>query len=133
MPRIKTATLVPPALDWAVAKGLGATRIQPYEYNGQGFLRVSLAGGVHAPWEPSRYWNQGGPIIAEHTIELLYFGRKNPGPDDEPWEAQLGGVASYIDQHQGDAHPGPTPLIAAMRALVASKFGDAIDIPEALL
>ena len=120
MPLIKTATLVPPALDWAVAKSLGATKIQPYEYNGQGFLRVSLAGGVHAPWEPSRYWAQGGPLIERENIDLV-----SPTPSDPLWQAMQWRFAHGAK--------GPTPLIAAMRCFVASKFGDVIDVPEELL
>ena len=124
--KIKTADLIGPALDWAVAKCLGATKIQPYEYNGRGFLRVYLDGGIHAPWEPSRYWSQGGPIIEREKLEV----RAN----DYEWQAFCFGFPS-ARAHSGKKvwASGPTPLIAAMRCFVASRLGDKIEIPEELL
>ena len=40
---------------------------------------------------------------------------------------------AHIHNYEGDwIQFGPTPLIAAMRALVQSKLGDEVDIPEEL-
>jgi hypothetical protein len=72
-------------------------------------------------------WAQGGPIIERERIELLHYGTM--GWMGNPWEAQLGTDTHYIDQGPYDAIPGPTPLVAAMRAYVASKFGD--EVPDA--
>jgi hypothetical protein len=113
----KTADLIGLPLDWAVAECLGATRIQLYQYNGRRMIRVSLPEGIHAPWEPSHYWGQGGPIIERERIETRHDGNK-------AWCAWKEGAGAVF---------GPTPLIAAMRCFVSSKLGDEIEIPEELL
>jgi hypothetical protein len=60
-------------------------------------------------------WAQGGPIIERERIQLM------------PWRPELGNVASWsgrtLDSWQESA---ATPLVAAMRAYVASKFGDTV-------
>lgn len=76
-------------------------------------------------WWPSTHWVQGGPIIDDAHIELLYFGTK--GHPGNPWEAQIGVDTHYIDQGAGEATRGPTALVAAMRAYVVSKFGDEVE------
>lgn len=72
------------------------------------------ADGIFEPkheWKPSIDWSQGGPIIEREKIQL---------------EIIHGEWGALIDV---DAWPkyGPTPLIAAMRAFVASKFGNEIE------
>ncbi len=67
-------------------------------------------------FKPSTLWAHGGPIIECQHITVrpeLLIGTLTDG-----WGAYLG---LYDHQHQG-----PTPLIAAMRALVASKFGEEV-------
>ena len=117
--KVKTADLIGLALDWAVAECLEATRIQLYEYNGRRMIRVSLPEGIHAPWEPSRYWGQGGQIIEREWIELSAY--------HDQWLAVFHGEDCSIDQD------GPTPLIAAMRCFVASRLGDEVDVPDELV
>jgi hypothetical protein len=77
-------------------------------------------------WKPSARWDQGGPIIERERIYLCH----EPWPDVAGWEAGIefealesGGYGSRF------AAAGPTPLIAAMRAYVASKFGDEVELP----
>lgn len=77
-------------------------------------------------WAPHENWAQGGPIIERERIELIHYG--DNGAVGAPWEAQISKGAHYIDQYPHDATGGPTPLIAAMRAYVASKFGD--EVPD---
>ena len=125
--KVKTADLIGPALDWAVAKCLGATKSQPYEYNGRGFLRVYLDGGIHAPWEPSRYWAQGGPIIDREKLSVGY--ERYGAPGGVLWDA----VKAPSDDTSPWLEYGPTPLIAAMRCYVASHLGDEVDVPDELL
>jgi hypothetical protein len=69
-------------------------------------------------WEPHRNWAQAGPVIEREGIG--FFRAESPGPEygDEAW------VAS--DAHDACTYRGTTPLIAAMRAYVASKFGDEV-------
>lgn len=66
--------------------------------------------------KPSSDWAQGGPIVEREKITLEWTG--------EDW-------MGYI-RHDEEFF-GPTPLIAAMRAYVASKLGDSIDVPDHLL
>ena len=110
--KIKTSELTGAALDWAVAKYADK--------------HVSI-GDIHwRNYSPSTNWAQGGPIIERERIEIqkgnpLYFPKGNERGDYyEPlWIA-------------GKMH-GSTPLIAAMRCLVASKLGDKIEVPDELL
>lgn len=62
-------------------------------------------------WRPDVDWADGGPIIERERLEL----RADAGGG---WNCM--GNGTYGD--------GPTPLIAAMRAFVTSKFGETIDI-----
>lgn len=126
---IQTSELTGAALAWAVGMAEG------YELSLYGVdpsIRARVPGlGVHAPWRPDRYWNQGGPIIDREKIELLYYG--DMGMSNAPWEAQVGQDIHYIDQGPGEATPGTTPLIAAMRCYVGSKLGDEVDVPDELI
>ena len=65
-------------------------------------------------------WLAGGAIIEREGIEICPVGNGE-------WRAQLFG--------QGDLHRqyGDTPLVAAMRCYVASKLGDVVELPKALL
>lgn len=70
------------------------------------------------PFSPSTEWLQGGPIIERECISVYFEDEKNG------WNAGFDlcagdGPGVYMDHWQS----GPTPLIAAMRAFVASKFG----------
>jgi hypothetical protein len=102
---VKTSDLIGPALDWAVAKCEG--------------VPVEAPGYV---WEIGKWvnqystdWAQGGPIIEREGIDLVKMHGSG-------WHAELKRIAH-----------GPTPLIAAMRAYVASKLGDEVEIPVELL
>jgi hypothetical protein len=109
---VKTAELIGPALDWAVAKADG--QLDRF--------------GVCAPagFKPSTDWNQGGPLIEEHQIWLT-----GPYRHRTEWKAGSG-LATDWDYRKSEFE-GPTPLIAAMRCLVASKLGDTVQVPKGLL
>lgn len=64
----------------------------------------------------SRDWSHGGPIIERERINLNYR-------DDDVWQAHYNGRWAVF---------GPTPLVAAMRAFVACRYGEWIDLPEGL-
>lgn len=68
--------------------------------------------GDEVGWRPSRAWEHGGPIIERERIEL-----RNDASGG--WNCM--GNGCYGD--------GPTPLIAAMRAYVASKVGAEVELP----
>lgn len=105
--KIKANELTRPALDWAVAKCVGAA------WALWRFKEAYADGEMHY----STDWSEGGPIIEQERITLL--------PCDSDWEAQSSTTPLI-------AVEGPTPLIAAMRCYVASKLGDEVDIPEEL-
>lgn len=71
-------------------------------------------------FSPSRLWEHAGPIIEREEINVV-------APDieavdhDRLWSA---------DRHEDQRICyGPTPLMAAMRAFVASKLGDEVEVP----
>ena len=108
---MKTAELIGPALDWAVAWANGNITIK--NFSGVFYL---LDGDV---WNPSTDWAQGGPIIEREGISLDQYH------DFPNW-------AASCPPESGFKWFGPTPLIAAMRCYVAAVLGDTIDIPEEL-
>lgn len=72
---------------------------------------------------PSSQWREGGPIIERERIML---GCRDVAPmvgkSFSDWGARI------FDSETPKQY-GPTPLIAAMRALVVSKLGEEVEIP----
>lgn len=118
MIEVKTADLEGVALDWAVAKACDA---DIYRRTG-GMISdgefVLMIGDHSGGWSPSTNWSQGGPLIAAHRVSVIYSDEFcNPcawTDSTAPWH-------------------GETPLIAACRAVVASKLGDSVSVPEVLV
>lgn len=84
-------------------------------------------------FHPSTNWEQAGPIIEGARIafaQLVPHFHQTLGI----WEAQVDGVSTEQPGLDGTAGAyGPTQLVAAMRALVKSKFGEEvkdIDAPQ---
>lgn len=74
-------------------------------------------------YEPSTDWAAGGPIIERERIELCHKWQ-----DDEPpsvWIARCHGNFSL----RRVSKKGRTPLVAAMRAYVAAKLGEEVELP----
>lgn len=75
-----------------------------------------------AEYTPSFDWSQGGPIIDRERINVCEpdhsFGAH--GAETRDW-------CAFFSRANGCMQHGPTPLIAAMRAYVASKFGDTVE------
>lgn len=71
-------------------------------------------------WKPSTGSGHGGPIIERERIGFM------PVLHD--------GETYWMAAHPsfGSGFPGPTPLVAAMRAYVASRFGDEVpdEVPQ---
>jgi hypothetical protein len=108
--KVKINKLEGVPLDWAVTKALG------YDHE-----VTSPDWGMHG-WATK--WEQCGPIIQEWCIGLEYaeMGSEND------WCAFCGGYSDTV------SCGGPTPLIAAMRAFVASQLDDSeIEVPDELL
>lgn len=120
--KIKTADLIGPALDWAVAVVDGLT--EENAWTTIEIFKAARAGGLY--WY-STDWSQGGPIIERQEIGLR---RNAPCSQGREWE-----VSPSITAKGGGGKwgYGPTPLVAAMRCYVASRLGDEADIPEELL
>lgn len=102
---MKTQDLTGEQLDLQVSRANGWDPAGPYY-------------GLRTPY--STDWRFGGPIIERYKIALAW--------DGAAWDAWVGGLLVAIDGMTGEAHGyGPTALIAAMRAYVASKFGAEVD------
>ena len=133
----KTSELTGALLDAAVAKADGrlVTQDEPgwskgeykslrKEYGGVHVVRWYGQSGDLGGWEPitnkpspSEDWRAGGPIIERERITV----QASRAGD---WRAWVG---------DGDSIPAPqgrgdTPLIAAMRAYVAHKLGDEVEL-----
>lgn len=105
--KIKVSEATPRQLNWMVTKCEGfpdATDAMLFDLNHGGAGMFGY----------STDWSQGGPIIEREYIQLSI---------DLAWEAHIG----------PSIYRGPTPLIAAMRCYVASKLGDEVDVPDALV
>lgn len=119
--RHKVSELTGALLDAAVAKAEGL----PVHPGRDRFLVADSIDTVYADQiAPSRLWEHGGPIIEREGIQIatVFF-------DDlvefapftvDYWEA--------VDTRRGRRHQGSTPLIAAMRAYVASKLGEEVEL-----
>ena len=122
------------ALDWAVAKAVGATSLRfdtvaSWWFTLYGEDRVLSTGWSDKQnYAPSFLWSQAGPIIERERIHLLCHYSVVYG-DGARWRAAMGGDVDY----PWSCELGPTPLIAAMRCYVASKLGEEVDVPEELL
>jgi hypothetical protein len=129
---LKTAELTGAMLDYWVAKAEGHAEVELTGHSAGGnvkrqFCEVVLPGEdgqeYWTEYDPSKDWARGGPIIEREKISVI---QERYGNDE--WEA--GRVRETGEHHYTEnAMFGPTPLIAAMRAFVASKFGD--EVPPA--
>ena len=128
--KIKTADLTGPALDWAVAKSEGLNPNSDPKVRRQyvGYSGFAEANGFgYATKHYSTDWSQGGPIVEREEIGLR---RNAPCSRGREWEASPSITAKGAGGKWGY---GPTPLIAAMRCVVATNLGDEVEIPEELL
>lgn len=118
---MKTSELTGAALDYWVAMAEGkAAKIEDDEC-----LYYAVEGDEFIGWPPfvpSTDWNQGGPIIERDGICVFSY--------TDCWGAICApGREDWIDVHRGDEDArGPTPLIAAMRAYIASVYGE--EVPD---
>lgn len=119
--KTKTATLKDAALDWVVATCEGYT-LTIHDACGAAVIAVrgllTAAPQAHLTYAPSNNWAQGGPIIER---EKLCIVPQFPS-----------GWAATSDNAKDPIEIGPTPLIAAMRAYVASKLGEEVEVPDGL-
>ena len=108
--KIRTSELTGAALNWVVEQIEQPPK--KYDHNYGGYL----------PFEPADFWDQGGPIIEQEGISIK---KGHSGW----WIAKL----LDINDDEHFVTVAPTPLIAAMRCLVASKLGDEVEVPDELI
>ena len=117
---MKVSELEGDDLDYWVGRALGffAGR-RKNSYCGNDNSHLVNRDGKHWGCEPSRVWNDGGPLIQLARIEV--------GPEQDFWvaECEHEALESGVQRSYGK---GNTPLIAAMRCFVASKFG--LEVPK---
>lgn len=108
---MKTSELTGAQLDYWVARAEGyAASLQG------GHLRISRRGGLDLAelgYSPSTEWAHGGPIIERERIAII------PNEGCAEW---------FAGWPPGRLWIGPTPLIAAMRAFVVSRYGEGVPI-----
>lgn len=80
-------------------------------------------------------WSLAGPIIEREKLTVM--NRSVTNPNLQEWfavapEAIALAIAEDDDRDAAIGSEGPTPLVAAMRAFVASKLGDTVEVPEEL-
>ncbi len=131
---MKISELSGALLDYWVAKAEGFT-VKLLENAGPPghAVVVKLVSGTHFHgfYKPSTDWAQAGPIIERENITLI---PSSVGGAEGKWSAEVGIFDHYIDDGlpglSGRGRTGPTPLVAAMRAFVAGKYGDQVpDLP----
>lgn len=109
---MKVSELTGAMLDYWVARAEGYAVI-PAPTDPQGCWVDD--GGTPFPFAPSTDWRQGGPIIDCERYTLA--SPHDDVPEQRMWQAWC---------RRTGGHWGPTPLVAAMRAFVASKYGDEV-------
>lgn len=79
-------------------------------------------------WRPSGNWRQGGPIIERERVDWISVGTEWKAGFNA--ELDSSGYGSSLVQWIAFEHEqlGSTPLVAAMRAYVAAKFGN--EVPD---
>jgi hypothetical protein len=116
------ATLTGPALDHAVAKAFGLVGFSVI--NGEPFIWNDDQDRLEV-FSPSTLWADGGPIL-EAACARLEYGMGH-------WTATC--LVPIVDGRidlgwpHDRMHMGDTPLVAAMRAYVASRLGDDVELP----
>lgn len=129
MVTVKTAELEGTALDWAVAVTQGldgpidGVYIMPIEHHkDDGTQRMSPVWiDGEKRYQPSTSWAEGGPLIEKLISDLVMTAKG--------WSA----VHIINADSEGSESYADTPLIAAMRAIVAAELGETAEIPEELL
>jgi hypothetical protein len=113
---VETCKLCGIVLDWAVAK-CETDRSRPVG----SFLDGVVVHPELSRFHPSASWTQAGPIIEREQINLIWSS-------DHPVRATVyQGGEIWVDAD------GPSPLIAAMRCYVQTRFGHKLDIPDYII
>lgn len=123
MIEVKTAELIGPALDWAVALATGRYMQEDLRH------RAPVTHDTRDPelWRPSLIWSHGGPLIEKYRVSFVTIGT---GPEDEEGNEPIVALTSGLHYK---ACEGKTHLIAACRAIVAAKLGETVQVHKELV
>ena len=152
--KIKTSELIGSALDWAVAAALGGHAQETGSndlHSGKHWVIHGFSAMRWDDWTPSGDWSQCGPLIESnqvyleppHDVHRAFLNEKTGKISGiwqtyESWHATVSArVRTLPPKHEGfpglvGRGEGETALVAACRAIVASVFGDEIEIPQEL-
>lgn len=121
---MKTSELTGHALNWAVAEAEYKTAPPS-----KGWVLEHHKTGQQT-WPYATAWEWGGPIMERERIGVYWSSGQWIA---EWWPDNSGMARNPAQKFQHNRYTcGPTPLVAAMRAYVASKFGDEVDVPAEL-
>ena len=150
--KYKTSELEGVMLDAAVAKALGYVYLDgqkiapPHSPSPSERARLLMSPALtiddKSEWfEPSSCWALGGPIIERERIGVLPATKQVKGDrnyyrrtgrhlmnEHDGWVAGYEPITHIEFDWGGSSEVGETPLIAAMRAFVASKLGDEVEL-----
>ena len=118
MTKKRVAELEGAQLNWAVAVSEGN---EPAWFDMNPPKHTVRINGRADSYDPSGSWEQGGPIIEREEGSVSHWSKVER---HAAWIADMG-----LDMRRYRC-TGPTALIAAMRAFVASKLGDEVEVPE---
>jgi hypothetical protein len=120
---MRVEQLIGANLDYWVARAEGLeARIVRISHDAEAWNQCVAAGRLgDYQYTPSTTWRHGGPIIDRERMNFATFGTGPAGESGQP-------PIVAIPQEGRRAMEGPTHLVAAMRAHVASKFGD--EVPD---
>jgi hypothetical protein len=134
MAKVKTATLIDAALDWAVCMANGVTEAVDLDKtyvgaSGRKYLSTKYGFTIDHIGDPKQFW----PLLKrEMSVKCGRLQIKN-----ETWATDKSDcfsaeyTGSNWEQHK--KHYGPTPEVAALRCHVASKLSETLDVPDVLL
>jgi len=127
---VKVSRLKGVALDWSVAKIVWSDRaVCVVEWPSCIRVEVPVSPGseFRFVYAPSTDWSQGGPLIEQEGITLTYT-------HDVVRVAQAYHIEDLFDDEREEyCQKGETPLIAAMRCIVARRLGLSVMVPTELL
>ncbi|HKS11839.1 MAG TPA: phage protein NinX family protein [Pseudomonas sp.] len=133
--KVATEDLVGEALAWAVAKAEGLdVLLEPPQYGNPWRVFVRRVGEATIRIErynPQEDWGLSGPLAVKYQVSLIPEAHEGPDGTEmsERWRAS---VYYKAGEHYGTDYCG-TALIAACQAIVATEFGDTVQVPKELM
>lgn len=122
--KVKTSELIGKPLDYAVAKSITKLKHGRLEFGFPGiwgsFSLSNLSQAIKR-FDPSSNWLLCGCLIEEYHLVI----ESNMAAE---WCAQ-----APMDSGGWSLMRGPSPMVAACRAIVTARWGDTVDIPDELV